>query len=219
MVKFLKEGFKDFKKNYYEDDKSYIDKYVKNGQKPKLMIIACSDSRVDPAILFQTKPGEVFSVRNVANLVPPYSPDKGLHGVSAAIEFGVADLKIKDIIILGHAHCGGIAALCNNFTADMDKSLNKKTPREFIDSWMNIASPILSKVNLKDSSEPLQHFIEKESIKNSLQNLKTFPWIIERIKNKELNIHGWWFELKSGELFCFDENNNNFVNINNTTIK
>jgi len=219
MVKFLKEGFKDFKKNYYEDDKSYIDKYVRNGQKPKFMIIACSDSRVDPAILFQTKPGEVFSVRNVANLVPPYSPDKGLHGVSAAIEFGVADLKIKDIIILGHAHCGGITALCNNFTADMDKSLNKKAPREFIDSWMNIASPIISKVNLKDSSEPLQHFIEKESIKNSLQNLKTFPWIIERIKNKELNIHGWWFELKSGELFCFDENNNNFVNINNTTIK
>jgi len=219
MVEFLKEGFKDFKKNYYEDDKSYIDKYVKNGQKPKLMIIACSDSRVDPAILFQTKPGEVFSVRNVANLVPPYSPDKGLHGVSAAIEFGVVDLKIKDIIILGHAHCGGITALCNNFTSDMDKSLNKNTPREFIDSWMNIASPIMSKVNLKDSSEPLQHFIEKESIKNSLQNLKTFPWIIERIKNKELNIHGWWFELKSGELFYFDENNNNFVNINNTTIK
>ena len=127
--------------------------------------------------------------------------------------------KIKDIIILGHAHCGGITALCNNFTSDMDKSLNKKPPREFIDSWMNIASPIMSKVNLKDSSEPLQHFIEKESIKNSLQNLKTFPWIIERIKNKELNIHGWWFELKSGELFCFDENNNNFVNINGTTIK
>ena len=219
MLEFLKEGFKDFKKNYYENDKSYIDKLIKSGQKPKFMVIACSDSRVDPAILFQTKPGEVFSVRNVANLVPPYSPDKGLHGVSAAIEFGVADLKIKDIIILGHAHCGGITALCNNFTADMDKSLNKKTPREFIDSWMNIASPILSKVNLKDSSEPLQHFIEKESIKNSLQNLKTFPWIIERIKNKELNIHGWWFDLKSGELFCFDENNNNFVNINNITIK
>ena len=215
MLKFLKEGFKDFKRNYYENDKSYINKYVKKGQKPKLMVIACSDSRVDPAILFQTKPGEVFSVRNVANLVPPYSPDKGLHGVSAAIEFGVLDLKIKDIVILGHAHCGGITALCNNFNSNIDKSLKKKESREFIDSWMNIASPIMTKINLKNSSEPLQHFVEKESIKNSMQNLKTFPWIMELIENKELTIHGWWFDLQSGELFCFDENKNNFVNINN----
>ena len=214
MLKFLKDGFKDFKKNYYENDKSYIDKHVKNGQKPKFMVIACSDSRVDPAILFQTKPGEVFSIRNVANLVPPYSPDKGLHGVSAAIEFGVIDLKIKDIIILGHAHCGGIKSLCNNFNSDIDKTVNKETSREFIEGWMNIASPVMAKINLKNSSEPLQHFVEKESIKNSMQNLKTFPWIIELIKIKELNIHGWWFELKSGELFCFDENKNNFVSIN-----
>lgn len=215
MLKFLKEGFKDFKRNYYENDKSYINKYVKKGQKPKLMVIACSDSRVDPAILFQTKPGEVFSVRNVANLVPPYSPDKGIHGVSAAIEFGVLDLKIKDIVILGHAHCGGIKALCNNFNLNIDKSLKKKESREFIDSWMNIASPIMTKINLKNSSEPLQHFVEKESIKNSMQNLKTFPWIMKLIENKELTIHGWWFDLQSGELFCFDENKNNFVNINN----
>ena len=214
MVKFLKEGFKNFKKDYYENNKSYIDKYVKNGQKPKYMVIACSDSRVDPAILFQAKPGEVFSVRNVANLVPPYSPDKGLHGVSAAIEFGAVDLKIKDIIILGHAHCGGIKSLCNNFNADIDKTVNKETSREFIEDWMNIASPVIAKINLKNSSESLQHFVEKESIKNSMQNLKTFPWIIELIKNKELNIHGWWFELKSGELFCFDENKNSFVSIN-----
>ena len=213
MVKFLKEGFNNFKKDYYENNKSYIDKYVKNGQKPKYMVIACSDSRVDPAILFQAKPGEVFSVRNVANLVPPYSPDKGLHGVSAAIEFGVLDLKIKDIIILGHAHCGGIKSLCNNFNSDIDKTLNKKISREFIDSWMDIASPVMAKINLKDSSEPLQHFIEKESIKNSMKNLKTFPWVMELIKKKELNIHGWWFELKSGELFCFDENKKNFIKV------
>jgi carbonic anhydrase len=213
MLEFLKEGFKDFKKNYYENDKSYIDKLVKSGQKPKFMVIACSDSRVDPAILFQTKPGEVFAVRNVANLVPPYSPDKGHHGVSAAIEFGVLDLKIKHIIILGHAHCGGITTLCNNFNLDIAETPNKKIKREFIDSWMNIAAPIMEKVNSKDCSEPLQHFVEKESIKNSIQNLKTFPWVIELIKNKQLNIHGWWFDLKSGNIFSFDEEKNNFFNI------
>ena len=213
MLEFLKEGFKDFKKNYYENDKSYIDKLVKSGQKPKFMVIACSDSRVDPAILFQTKPGEVFAVRNVANLVPPYSPDKGHHGVSAAIEFGVLDLKIKHIIILGHAHCGGITTLCNNFNLDIAETPNKKIKREFIDSWMNIAAPIMETVNSKDCSEPLQHFVEKESIKNSIQNLKTFPWVIELIKNKQLNIHGWWFDLKSGNIFSFDEEKNNFFNI------
>mgnify|MGYP006075797379 CR=1 FL=1 len=214
MVKFLKEGFKNFKKNYYENDKSYIEKYVQNGQKPQFMVIACSDSRVDPAILFQTKPGEVFAVRNVANLVPPYSPDKGHHGVSAAIEFGILDLKIKEIIILGHADCGGITTLCNNFNADKNIP-NDKTDREFVDSWMSIASPIMSKTDHRDLSEPLQHFIEKESIKNSIQNLKTFPWIVELIKNRKLTIHGWWFDLKSGELFSYNEEKNNFFNINN----
>jgi len=215
MLKFLKEGFKDFKKHYYQNDKSYIEKYVKSGQKPKFMVIACSDSRVDPAILFQTKPGEVFAVRNVANLVPPYSPDKGHHGVSAAIEFGVLDLNIKHIIILGHAHCGGITALCNNFNLETSEPPIKKIQREFIDSWMNIAAPIMDRINFKDSSEPIQHFIEKESIKNSLQNLKTFPWIIDLVKNKKLNIHGWWFDIKSGELFCYNEEKDNFFNINN----
>ena len=211
MLEFLTNGFKKFKNNYYENDKAYIDKYVKNGQKPKIMIIACSDSRVDPAILFQTKPGEVFSVRNVANLVPPYSPDKGHHGVSAAIEFGILDLKIKDIIILGHAHCGGIASLCSSFNSS--PSPDKKIQREFIDSWMDIASPVMNKIDSKECSEPLQHFVEKESIKNSMQNLKTFPWVMELIKKKELNIHGWWFELKSGELFCLNENKKNFIKV------
>ena len=215
MLEFLKEGFKDFKKNYYENDKSYIDNLVKSGQRPKFMVIACSDSRVDPAILFQTKPGEVFAVRNVANLVPPYSPDKGHHGVSAAIEFGVLDLNIKHIIILGHAHCGGIKALCNNFNSDINVSSPKNKQREFIDSWMDIASPIMDKVASKNASEDLQHFIEKESIKNSILNLKTFPWVIKLINNKELNVHGWWFDLKSGEIFGFDEEKNDFVNINN----
>jgi carbonic anhydrase len=215
MLEFLKEGFKDFKKNYYENDKSYIDNLVKSGQRPKFMVIACSDSRVDPAILFQTKPGEVFAVRNVANLVPPYSPDKGHHGVSAAIEFGVLDLKIEHIIVLGHAHCGGIKTLCNNYNAGVDILPTKNTQREFIDSWMNIASPIMDKINSKDCSEPLQHFIEKESIKNSIQNLRTFPWIIELIQNKKLTLHGWWFDLKIGEIFCFDEDKNTFVTIDN----
>ena len=212
MVKFLKEGFKNFKNNYYKNNKSNLLKLVKNGQKPKFMIISCSDSRVDPTILFQASPGDIFAIRNVANLVPPYNPDKGHHGVSAAIEFGILDLKIKNIIILGHAHCGGITALKNKIIKDDFETKNKK--REFIDSWINIASPIMNKINFKNNSEPVQHLIEKESIKNSLKNLKTFPWLLKLLDEKKINIYGWWYDIENAELLSFDENKNTFVNLN-----
>ena len=211
MIKFLIEGFKDFKINYYDNDKSYITNLVKSGQKPKTMVISCSDSRVDPAILFQTKPGEIFAVRNVANLVPPYAPDKGHHGVSAAIEFGVLDLKIQDIIILGHAHCSGIRELCNNSKELINHTSFKNMKREFIDSWMNIAAPIMRKFDLKDNSEILQHEVEKESIINSIKNLMTFPWVSKLVEDKKLNIHGWWFDIESGELYHFDKSNEKFI--------
>ena len=212
MVKFLKEGFKNFKNNYYKNNKSNLLKLVKNGQKPKFMIISCSDSRVDPAILFQASPGDIFAIRNVANLVPPYNPDKGHHGVSAAIEFGILDLKIKNIIILGHAHCGGITALKNKKIKDDFETKNKE--REFIDSWINIASPIMNKIDFKNNSEPVQHLIEKESIKNSLKNLKTFPWLLKLLDENKINIYGWWYDIENAELLSFDENKNTFVNLN-----
>jgi len=213
MIKFLIEGFKDFKINYYDNDKSYITNLVKSGQKPKTMVISCSDSRVDPAILFQTKPGEIFAVRNVANLVPPYAPDKGHHGVSAAIEFGVLDLKIQDIIILGHAHCSGIRELCNHSKELINHTSFKNIKREFIGSWMNIAAPIMRKFDLEKNLESIQHDVEKESIKNSIKNLKTFPWVSKLVENHKLNIHGWWFDIENGELFHFDESNDNFIKI------
>ena len=212
MVKFLKEGFKNFKNNYYKNNKSNIIKLIKNGQKPKFMVISCSDSRVDPAILFQTNPGDIFAIRNVANLVPPYNPDKGLHGVSAAIEFGILDLKIKNIIVLGHAHCGGITALKNKMIKDNSKPKNHN--REFIDSWIKIASPILNKIDFKNPSEPIQHLIEKESIKNSINNLKTFPWLLNLLNDKKINIYGWWYDMENGKLLNFDENKNIFVDLN-----
>jgi len=213
MIKFLIEGFKDFKINYYDNDKSYIKNLVKSGQKPKTMVVSCSDSRVDPAILFQTKPGEIFAVRNVANLVPPYAPDKGHHGVSAAIEFGVLDLKIQDIIILGHAHCSGIRELCSNGKEQTNHTSSKNVKREFIDSWMNIAAPIMEKFDLENNLEFMQHDVEKESIKNSIKNLKTFPWVSKLVENQKLNIHGWWFDIENGELFQFDESNDSFIKI------
>ena len=113
MVKPLINGFKNFRNNYFDKERQFFNRLIKRGQHPKIMVISCSDSRVDPAIVFNARAGELFVVRNVANLVPPYEPDDGYHGVSAAIEYAVRDLKVKDIVILGHAFCGGITALCS----------------------------------------------------------------------------------------------------------
>ena len=114
MITPLIDGFQQFRDDFFGEDKSFFSRLVQRGQKPKIMVISCADSRVDPAILFGTRPGELFMVRNVANLIPPYAPDAGLHGVSAAIEFGVRDLMVEHLVVLGHAFCGGIQALCTH---------------------------------------------------------------------------------------------------------
>lgn len=213
MTDSLIKGFKNFKKHYYERDRSTIMSLVKDGQKPKTLVIACSDSRVDPAILFQAKPGEIFAIRNVANLVPEYNPDGGLNGVSSAIEYAVRDLKVENIIILGHAHCGGISALCKTFTEDKNKIETEETKREFIGNWVNIAAKVKNNINLNDKNESLQHIVEKESIKNSIKNLYTFPWVLKSIKDKKLNIFGWWFDLENGEILSYDDKDDKFLNI------
>ena len=175
------------------------------------MIISCSDSRVDPAILFNTKPGDLFVVRNVANLVPPFEEDDVYHGVSSALEYAVKTLKVQDIIILGHSHCGGISALCSFCKKEAEKQNNKvKNETEFIENWVKISKNAL--INLDFSKWPgeTQHIAEKNSIKNSLKNLKSFPWISKSLVENKLEIHGWWFDMEKANLWCFNEKNNSF---------
>lgn len=172
-----------------------------NGQSPKALVIACSDSRVDPAILLGAKPGELFVVRNVANLVPPYDNDSKHHATSSALEFAVTSLGVKDIIVLGHSHCGGINALMARKEGDQK--------RGFITDWMDIAKPAKEKVlslypNLS-SMEKDQH-CEKESLLISLDNLKTFPWIQTQLEKDELNLHAWYFNMNTGNIeMCWEE--------------
>ena len=184
----LLKGFAGFREDYFEKDTALFKKLATQGQKPSTLLISCSDSRVDPAILFGVAPGELFVVRNVANLVPPYEPDNRLHGTSSAIEFAVRDLKVSQIIILGHSNCGGIHALCNHIRGEVSE-------REFIARWVSIAA---------DAVEPYvdqsSHYAEQAAIRASVQNLKTFPWIEERVLSGDLTIHGWWFDLGAGEL-------------------
>ena len=183
-------GYKLFRQDYYLERPEFYKDLVKNGQSPETMIIACSDSRVSPSIMSKADPGEIFMVRNVANLIPPYDKDSIHHGTNACIEFAVRDLGVSNIIVLGHSHCGGIKRLC-------DRSENE-VKREFIDSWMSIAQRALD-TNLEGDDK--YRYVERRAIEISLENLLTFPWLKKKCEDGDLELHGCLFDLESGKLF------------------
>lgn len=190
-------GFKRFHENYFGSEELFGE--LKHGQNPDAMVIACSDSRVDPAILMDAKPGDLFVVRNVANLVPPYEIGKGLHGVSTALEFGVCVLGVKHVVVLGHRQCGGVHALMHG--------IPQEASGEFIGRWVNIAARAKERVlaELPDAApEEQRHACEEASILVSLENLLTFPWIKERVEQGTLTLHGWYFDIKSGDLLAYE---------------
>lgn len=185
-------GFRGFHARYYEARPERMRELVANGQTPDVMIVACSDSRAEPALLLGTEPGEVFTVRNVANLVPPYEPDDLHHGTSAAIEYGVRDLGVGDIVVLGHSGCGGVRALTHART-------EPEHAREFMATWMDIAG---GSGAFNCEGHPISdQAAEQAVIQISLRNLMTFPWIAEAVRQGELRLHGWWVDLDSG-LLC-----------------
>lgn len=196
-------GFRRFREKFYDPETSLFDK-LSTGQAPKTLIIACSDSRVDPALMSGANPGELFVVRNVANLVPPYEDaQQGLHGVSAAIEFAITGLEVENVVILGHRQCGGIRAL---MTGSHEKN------DSFVGKWMSIANSAKQKVldQYGPAKSPtdidlLCRHCEMESIAVSIENLKTFPFVQQAIQSRSLNIIGIYFDLEQGQLFDFDE--------------
>ncbi len=184
-------GFRGFRARYYEQRPERMQELARAGQSPEVMLIACADSRVDPALLLDSEPGELFVVRNVANLVPPYGPDDGLHGTSAALEFAVRDLKVQHIVVLGHSMCGGVQALRSAMSGEPQQ-------REFIAPWMEIA--VAACPCSADGEVPEQSKVERDGIRISLRNLITFPWIAEKVSSGELKLHGWWVDLNNGRL-------------------
>lgn len=191
-------GFKQFQKSYFGENHELFDR-LKQHQQPRTLIISCCDSRVDPAILTASEPGELFVVRNVANLVPPCESGGGHHGISAALEFGVCSLGVEHIIVLGHSQCGGIRALMENSYGSNEGG--------FIAEWMNIAAPARDKIlrELPHKSVDLQaRACEQAAILLSLENLLSFSWIAQRVKDGTLALHGWYFDLARGELLGYD---------------
>lgn len=204
-VKKLIEGYKKFYKDNFIDNKNDVFKNFKNSQNPKTLIICCSDSRVDPAILTNASMGDIFVIRNVANLVPGYQPEwDSSHGTSAAIEFAVNHLNVKHIVVLGHSNCGGIKAL-------MDDEINIDKPFSFITNWVKIAKSI--KENIPKDSKNKYECGEKEGIKLSLKNLTTFPWINEKILNNQIQLHGWYFSIEDASLSVLNQENDSFEKI------
>jgi carbonic anhydrase len=199
MQKFL-EGYRHFRADYFEKHRDMLQQLMARGQKPTALMIACSDSRIDPTLKFGADPGDIFMVRNVAALVPPYQADGAYHGTSAALEFGVQGLQVQHIIVMGHAKCGGIGALMRN---------PEDVGMDFISSWMKMVEPARNRAIAVAGDAPpaqVQRLVEQEAVKDSLTNLMTFPWIKERVNAGKLKLHGWYFDLEIGTLFIMDAN-------------
>lgn len=181
-------GYEKFRDKYVHGDQSIMPYLSHYGQKPETMVIACCDSRVDPALILQCDPGDLFVVRNVANIIPPYEKDASHHGTSAALEFGVCFLKVKHIILLGHSQCGGIQGLLNQENLHQD---------DFITSWVSL-------IEHKFCSHENVDAYARDALHISHKNCLTFPWIEKRINAEELKIHLWFFDIQKGAILEFD---------------
>lgn len=188
--KNILKGYKVFRTKYALGDESVMHYLSKHGQKPSVMVVACCDARVDPALILQCDPGDLFVVRNVANIVPPYEKDDFHHGTSAALEFGLCSLNIKHLILLGHSQCGGIQALLNS---------DNLSQNDFITNWVSL----IKKQKNHHSHENVNEYA-KSALKESEKNCMTFPWIQEKVINHALFIHLWFFDIKTGEIFTYN---------------
>ena len=196
----LIEGFHRFREQHFADDDALYRQLVQEGQTPKILVVACCDSRVDPALVLNCEPGDLFVIRNVANLVPPAeSRSGGLHGTSAALEYGVSTLSVEHIIVLGHAHCGGIRTLVQTGGAN--------NPVSFIDDWMHLVESARASVERDMPAASLAdrtQACEQRAILGSLDNLMSFSWIRERVEQGSLTLHGWYFDMDNGQLLGYN---------------
>ncbi len=195
------EGFREFRHTYYEQQPDFYHSLIRDGQSPKVLFVGCSDSRVTPTSMFGTEPGDVFVIRNVANLVPPAELDGHLHGTSAAVDFAVNQLNVQHIIINGHSQCGGIKALLHG------------TGGEYVGPWVEIAREARAEV-LRDyadaSPEEQLTALEKASILISIENLLTFDSVRRKVVRGELQLHGWYFDMQRGALLGYEVEKKSF---------
>lgn len=200
----LVSGYKSFRDSRFPTEQSRFKCLAETGQQPEIMIIGCCDSRVSPEVIFDAGPGEIFVVRNVANLIPPYQPDQVHHGTSAALEFAIVALRVKHVVVMGHGRCGGVHAALTN-PAPL-------TSTDFIGRWMSLVTPEADRVRA-DASVPedqKQTRLEHDVVRRSLENLMTFPCVKIRTGKGNLKLHGAWFDVGLGELHVLDPETGDF---------
>ena len=190
----------------YPEERDRYTELAKAGQKPETMVIACCDSRAAPETVFDCGPGELFVVRNVANLVPPHAPDGTMHATSAALEFAVQALRVKHIVVMGHGRCGGVQAALSPASEPL-------SPGDFIGNWMSMLAPLAEQIQGSTAFTEIerQTSLERVSIRNSIENLLTFPCIKILVDRGKLHLHGAWFDISSGELWVMDGESGDFL--------
>ncbi len=201
----LLDGYRNFMAGRYAAERDRYHQLATEGQNPSTMIVACCDSRAAPETIFDCGPGELFVLRNIANLVPPFEPDGGRHGTSAGIEYAVEVLKVQHVVIMGHASCGGIAAA-------LTPDLQPVAEGNFIGKWLQLLDPVTARFGdngLMTPGERARTF-EWISIRNSIANLRSFPYVRAREDEGKLAVHGAWFEIRTGQLWIMDSGTGEF---------
>jgi carbonic anhydrase len=196
-------GYGSFLSGRFGLERGRFSELAQVGQKPSIMLIGCCDSRVSPEVIFDAGPGEIFVLRNVGALVPPYQPDDDLHGTSAALEFGVMGLRVQHVVVMGHAQCGGVRAYAEG---EADPYTRPLSSGDFIGKWMSLIAPAAQRIG--PPSEPIADYVERlalEAVKQSLANLRTFPWLRTLEERGLLALHGVYFGIASGKLHALDE--------------
>ncbi|KQS71999.1 carbonate dehydratase [Rhizobium sp. Leaf371] len=198
-------GYRKFMTGRFSEQQARYKTLAESGQQPKTLIVACCDSRAAPETIFDSGPGELFVVRNVANMVPPFEPDGQYHSTSAALEFAVQSLRVKDIVVMGHGRCGGIKAV-------LDADAEPLSPGDFIGKWMNMLKPAAEQIagNAIMTAAERQRAMEHVSIRNSIVNLRTFPCVQILEQRGKLQLHGAWFDISTGELWVMDPKSGDF---------
>jgi carbonic anhydrase len=196
------EGVKEFKELHFKENEELFKELVEKGQSPKALFISCSDSRIVPHLLTNTKPGDLFVVRNIGNMIPPFKPDEEFHGTAAAIEYAVSVLNVEDIIVCGHSNCGACKALYQNI--DGIELIHTK-------KWLELGKEAkeLALQNAK-SKEELFELTEKLNVVSQLKNILTYPAVERKVKNNELRLHGWYYIIETGEIEIYNPETNRF---------
>lgn len=209
LPKSLSQRYHGWKATTFEDNKALYAQLADGGQHPRAMVISCCDSRVQVTSIFGAETGEFFIHRNIANLVPPYAPNKDYHGTSAAVEYAVTALKVANIIVMGHSQCGGVAgchAMCSGNAPELEESTS------FVGRWMDILRPGYEAISDLPTDEQVPA-LEREGIMVSIRNLMTFPFVKERVEDGTLTLHGLWIDIRDGGLEQYDPSTDEFANV------